>query len=67
MIKQTTGAVLCAAVLLAAVPALAAPKEMPQGKRDEMAMKHTKGRITAHNKEGKEANKNVDSLIDNRK
>ncbi len=67
MAKKTTGAALCAAFFLAAMPAMAAPKEMPQGKRDEMSMKDTKHEITAQQKENKEANKNVDSLITNRK
>jgi hypothetical protein len=67
MTKKTTGAALCAALLLAAVPAMAAPKKMPQGKRDEMSMKDTKNQITAQQKENREADKNVDSLIKNRK
>lgn len=67
MAHKTTGTALCAAFLMAAVPAMAAPKEMPQGKRDEMSMKDTKHEITAQRKENKEANKNVDSLITNRK
>lgn len=67
MNNKTTGAALCTAFLLAAVPAMAAPKEMSQGKRDEMSAKDTKSQITAQQKENKEANKNVDSLIKNRK
>ncbi|MCJ2011522.1 hypothetical protein [Methylobacterium sp. J-076] len=67
MNNKTTGAALCAAFLLAAAPAMAAPKEMSQGKRDEMSAKDTKSQITAQQKENKEANKNVDSLIKNRK
>lgn len=67
MIKRMIGGALCAGVLVAAMPALAAPKEMPQGKRDEMSMKDTKNAIDAQQKENKEANKNVDSLIKNRK
>lgn len=67
MTNKMTGAALCAAFFLAAVPAMAAPKEMPQGKRDEMSMKDTKSQIAAQQKENKEANKNVDSLIKNRK
>ncbi len=67
MTKKTTGAALCAALLLATVPAMAAPKEMSQGKRDEMSMKDTKSQIAAQRKENKEADKNVDSLIKNRK
>ena len=67
MIKTMMGGALCAVVLVAAMPALAAPKDMPQGKRDEMSMKDTKNQISAQQKENKEANKNVDSLIKNRK
>jgi hypothetical protein len=67
MINKTMGAALCAAFLVAAVPAMAAPKEMSQGKRDEMSMKDTKSQIAAQQKENKEANKNVDSLIKNKK
>ena len=67
MAKKTTTAALCAALILASVPAMAAPKEMPQGKRDEMSMKDNKSQINAQKKEDKEANKNVDSLINNRK
>ncbi len=44
---------------------MAAPKEMSQGKRDEMSMKDTKSQIAAQRKENKEADKNVDSLIKN--
>ncbi|GJD35344.1 hypothetical protein FMGBMHLM_2254 [Methylobacterium aerolatum] len=39
----------------------------PQGQRDEAAMKDTQHQIAAQQKENKEANKNVDSLITNRK
>lgn len=67
MTKKMTGAALTAALLLAAVPAMAAPRKMPQGKRDQMSMKDTKNQIVAQRKENKKANKNVDSLIDNRK
>jgi hypothetical protein len=67
MTKTVTRAALCGAFLLAAVPAMAAPKEMPQGKRDEMSMKDTKNQITTQQKENKQADKNVDSLIKNRK
>ena len=67
MIKTMMGGALCAVVLVAAMPALAAPKDMPQGKRDEMSMKDTKNQISAQQKENKEANKNVDGLIKNRK
>lgn len=67
MTKKTTGAALCAAFLLASAPVMAAPKEMSQGKRDEMSMKDTKGQITAQRKENREADKNVDSMIKNRK
>ncbi|MCJ2022196.1 MULTISPECIES: hypothetical protein [unclassified Methylobacterium] len=67
MIKTTVSAALCTAFLLATVPAMAAPNEMPQGKRDEMSMKDTKHTIAAQRKENKEADKNVDSLIKNRK
>lgn len=67
MVKTTVGAALGAALLLATVPAKAAPQEMPQGKRDEMSMKDTKRHITSQKKENKEADKNVDSLITNRK
>lgn len=67
MTNKTMGAALCAAFLVAAVPAMAAPKEMSQGKRDEMSMKDTKSQIAAQQKENKEANKNVDSLIKNKK
>ncbi|WP_267426810.1 hypothetical protein [Methylobacterium sp. GC_Met_2] len=67
MIKTTVSAALCTAFLLATVPAMAAPNEMPQGKRDETSMKDTKQAITAQRKDNKEANKNVDSLIKNRK
>ncbi|MBE7198049.1 hypothetical protein [Methylobacterium sp. SI9] len=67
MLKTTVSAALCSAFLLTAVPAMAAPHEMPQGKRDEMSMKDTKNQVTSQRKENKEANKNVDSLITNRK
>ena len=67
MMKAMTGAALCAAFILAAMPAMAAPKKMSQGKRSEMSMKDTKGQIAAQKKENKEADKNVDSLIKNRK
>ena len=67
MIKTTASAALCTAFLLATVPAMAAPNEMPQGKRDAMSMKDTKHNIAAQRKENKEADKNVDSLIKNRK
>jgi hypothetical protein len=40
---------------------------MPHGKRDEMSMKDTKHQVAMQRKENKEANKNVDSLITNRK
>ncbi|WP_244498872.1 hypothetical protein [Methylobacterium sp. GXS13] len=67
MTKNTMIAALCVAFTLASVPAIAAPQEMPQGKRDEMSMKDTKKQVNAQKKENKEANKNVDSLINNRK
>lgn len=67
MLKKSAGAALCVACLWSITPALAAPKEMPQGKRDEMSMKDTKNSMTMQRKENKEANKNVDSLITNRK
>lgn len=67
MSKTAMSAALCAAFLLTAVPAMAAPKEMPQGKRDEMSMKDAKNQITAQRRENKEANKNVDTMIRNRK
>lgn len=67
MVKKTARAALCLACLWSVTPALAAPKEMPQGKRDEMSMKDTKREVTMQRKENKEANKNVDSLITNRK
>ncbi|MCJ2088620.1 hypothetical protein MKK88_21945 [Methylobacterium sp. E-005] len=67
MIKTTVSAALCSVFLLATVPAMAAPKEMPQGKRDAMSMKDTKTQVTRQKKDNKEANKNVDSLITNRK
>jgi hypothetical protein len=67
MAKKTIGAALCATFLVAAMPAMAAPKEMSQGKRDEMSMKDTKNQVESQQKENKEANKNVDSLIKNRK
>ena len=65
--KTTARAALCLACLWSVTPALAAPKEMPQGKRDEMSMKDTKHEVVMQRKENKEANKNVDSLIMNRK
>ena len=67
MFKTTARAALCLACLWSVTPALAAPKEMPQGKRDEMSMKDTKREMAMQQKENKEANKNVDSLITNRK
>nr|WP_042674333.1 hypothetical protein [Methylobacterium sp. B34] len=67
MFKITARAALCLACLWSVTPALAAPKEMPQGKRDEMSMKDTKHEVVMQRKENKEANKNVDSLITNRK
>ncbi|MEE7505543.1 hypothetical protein ACLBXO_21825 [Methylobacterium sp. C33D] len=67
MFKTTARAALCLACLWSVTPALAAPKEMPQGKRDEMSMKDTKREMAMQRKENKEANKNVDSLITNRK
>ncbi|MCJ2069420.1 hypothetical protein MKK75_11560 [Methylobacterium sp. J-030] len=67
MIKTTVSAALCAAFVLATVPAMAAPNEMPQGKRDAMSMKDTKHTIAVRRKENTEADKNVDSLIKNRK
>ncbi|XYD10829.1 hypothetical protein R1A27_10485 [Methylobacterium sp. NMS12] len=67
MFKTTARAALCLACLWSVTPALAAPKEMPQGKRDEMSMKDTKREVVMQRKENKEANKNVDSLITNRK
>ena len=69
MFKKSAGAALCVVCLWSITPALAAPKEkeMPQGKRDEMSMKDTKNSVTRQRKEDKEANKNVDSLITNRK
>ena len=50
---QTTGSITHKAVL-------------PEGQRDEMAMKVTKSQIVSQQKENQEANKNVDSLITNR-
>ena len=47
MTEKLTGVALGAAILLAAVPALAAPRKMPQGKRDQMSMKDTKNQIVA--------------------
>jgi hypothetical protein len=67
MFKKTTSAALCLAGLWAITPALAAPNEMPQGKRDQMSMRDTKHAMAMQRKENKEANKNVDSLIKNRK
>ncbi|APT32201.1 MULTISPECIES: hypothetical protein [unclassified Methylobacterium] len=67
MFKTTARAALCLACVWSITPALAAPKEMPQGKRDEMSMKDTKHEVAMQRKENKEANKNVDSLITNRK
>lgn len=67
MVKKSVSAALCAAFLLSTVPAMAASNEMPQGKRDEMSMKDTKHQYSAHQKENKQADKNVDKLIDNRK
>lgn len=66
MLKKTASAALCLACAWAITPAMAAQKEMPQGKRDQMSMKDTKHEITAQHKENKEANKNVDRLIKNR-
>ncbi|ACB25399.1 hypothetical protein [Methylobacterium radiotolerans] len=67
MFQTTARAALCLACLWSVTPALAAPKELPQGKRDEMSMKDTKHEVVMQRKENKEANKNVDSLITNRK
>jgi hypothetical protein len=67
MFKKTASAALCLVGLWSVTPALAAPKEMPQGQRDAMAQKDTKREMTMQRKENKEANKNVDSLITNRK
>jgi len=67
MLKKSAGAALCVACLYSVTPALAAPNEMPQGKRDAMSMKDTKRAVTMQRKENKEADKNVDSLITNRK
>ncbi len=39
---------------------------LPQGQRDEMSMKDTKNMVVTQQKENKEANKNVDSMITNR-
>lgn len=64
---KTTVAGLCAAFLLTAGPAMAAQKEMPQGKRDQMSTKDAEHQVTAQRRENKEADKNVDSLIKNRK
>lgn len=67
MLKKTTSAALCLATLCAVTPALAAPSAMPQGKRDQMSMKDTRHAIAMQRKENREANKNIDSLIKNRK
>jgi len=67
MIRTTVSAALCTALLLATVPAMAAPSAMPQGKQDAMSMKDTRHAIAAQRNENKEADKNVDSLIKNRK
>lgn len=67
MTKKLTGAVLCLACVWAITPALAAQNEMPQGKRDEMSQQVTKHEVTAQRKENSQANRNVDSLIQNRK
>ncbi|KST57741.1 hypothetical protein AO398_23825 [Methylobacterium sp. GXS13] len=67
MLKKTASASLCLACLWAITPAMAAPQDMPQGKRNEMSMKDTKHDVTSQQKENKEANKNVDKLINNRK
>jgi hypothetical protein len=39
---------------------------LPEGQRDEMAMKDTKAMVVSQQQENHEANKNVDSLITNR-
>ncbi|MGU3664049.1 hypothetical protein ACLBX9_07685 [Methylobacterium sp. A49B] len=67
MLKKTTRAALCLATLWAVTPALAAPNGMPQGKRDRMSMKDTRHAIAMQRKENREANRNVDSLIKNRR
>ncbi|SFH00617.1 hypothetical protein [Methylobacterium gossipiicola] len=67
MAKTLTGAVLCLSCVWMVAPALASPNTMPQGKRDEMAQRDTKHEVTAQQKENREANRNVDTLIQNRK
>ncbi|MDP4022837.1 hypothetical protein Q8W71_09405 [Methylobacterium sp. NEAU 140] len=73
MLNKVAFAAMCTACVMAVIPAQAAPKEqaaqkeMPQGQRDEMSMKDTRHQVTAQEKENKEADKNVDSLIKNRR
>ncbi|KMO13990.1 hypothetical protein [Methylobacterium indicum] len=67
MIKPLLSATLCAACLMSATPVFAAENTIPQGKRDEMSQKYTEHQIKQQNKENREANRNVDSLITNRK
>ena len=67
MIKPLISATLCAACLLSVTPVSAAENTIPQGKRDEMSQKYTEHQIKQQNRENREANRNVDSLITNRK
>lgn len=60
-------AALCLAGPWAITPALAAPNAMPQGQRDQMSMTDTKHAMAMQRTENRAANKNVDSLIKNRK
>ncbi|AWN47101.1 hypothetical protein DK419_12915 [Methylobacterium terrae] len=67
MIKPLISTALCAACLLSVTPVFAAENTIPQGKRDEMSQKYTEQQVRQQNKENREANRNVDSLITNRK
>ncbi|KMO35216.1 hypothetical protein VQ03_22280 [Methylobacterium tarhaniae] len=67
MIKPLMSAAVCAACLLSVTPVFAAENTIPQGRRDEMSQKYTENQIKQQNKENREANRNVDSLITNRK
>lgn len=58
---------MSAACLLSVTPVFAAENTIPQGRRDEMSQKYTENQIKQQNKENREANRNVDSLITNRK
>ena len=70
MIHKLVLASICTACILSATPGEAAQRkadQMPEGKRDTAAMDYTKHQVTMQKKENKEANSNVDRLIDNRR